>query len=795
MKRILINARQSEELRVAMVDGQILFDLDIELPGDKQKKSNIYKAKIVRIEPSLEAAFVDYGAPRHGFLPFREIAPSYFRDKNASSIKDALSNGQELIVQVSQDERGNKGAALTTYPSLPGRYLVLTPNNPRAHGISRQIEGEERDQLQQVLSELTPIEGGGMIIRTAGIGRSAKDLQWDLDNLSHLWAEIEKAGAQPAPLLIYSDNDAIVRALRDNLRDDIDEVLVDNKELFEQARDFVKRTAPQYIERVLLYEDATPLFSHYQIESQIESAHARVIRLPSGGTVAIDHTEALVSIDINSARATKGRDIEVTAYQTNSEAAAVIARQLRLRDLGGLIVIDFIDMASVSNQKRVENEFHDLTQMDRARVQIGRISRFGLLELSRQRLRPALGEFTQMTCPRCDGHGMIRTVQSLSLAILRLIEEEAMKENTGMVVMELPFDVTAYLLNEKRAEIDSFTKRHGPHIRLLPMPDLETPHYRIRRYREDDPEMPGEFNYQYAQSEEQTEQTSSRPRRRGDSSRAADKEPVIDVSQRTTLRPKRGLFSLITRLFTRSSSRKAVEKKPERRGGRGRPDRSRGGRGRGRPSGSRQGERRETQDREDREGRESRGGRFRRSRRGGRGRGRGGDNRGRSESAGHSSNESRGDRGGSSRRSEGAGRNGNESRGDRGGDSRRNEGAGRSSNESRSDRDGNSRRSEGAGRNGNESRGDRGGDSRRSEGAGRSSNESRSDRDGNSRRSERADYNSDENRGNDSRGNDSRRNEGAGRNSQPSRQRRSGQNTSPSEQKWKSGNTDIDGNV
>ncbi len=537
MKRILVNATQQEELRVAMVDGQELYDLDIELTGNKQKKSNIYKAKIVRVEPSLEAAFVDYGAPRHGFLPFREIAPSYFQNRNASSIREAVSTGREMIVQVSQDERGNKGAALTTYPSLPGRYLVLTPNNSRASGISRQIEGEDRDELQKLISQLTPVEGAGVIIRTAGIGHSVKELQWDLDNQVRLWKAIQEAAKKSAPFLIYSDNDAVVRALRDNLRDDIGEVLIDDEEIYEQACKFVERMAPQYRKNVKLYQETIPLFSHYQIESQIESAHDRTIDLPSGGTIAIDHTEALVSIDINSARATKSGDIETTALNTNLEAAREIARQLRLRDLGGLIVIDFIDMASTTNQKKVENEFRERTRLDRARVQIGRISRFGLLELSRQRLRPALGEFTQMTCPRCDGHGTIRTIQSLSLAILRLIEEEAMKQNTGMVITELPIEVTAYLLNEKRDSIEKITQRHGPHVRLLPVPGLEVPHYRVHRYREGDPEISRRFDYQAPITPEPEAAKKSRADKPAASRRRSREQPAINVAEHITGSP------------------------------------------------------------------------------------------------------------------------------------------------------------------------------------------------------------------------------------------------------------------
>ena len=580
MKRILVNATQQEEVRVAMVDGQELYDLDIEYTGNKQKKSNIYKAKIVRVEPSLEAAFVDYGAPRHGFLPFREIAPTYFKSKNAATIREAVNNGQELIVQVSQDERGNKGAALTTYPSLPGRYLVLTPNNSRASGISRQIEGENRDELQKLVSQLTPVEGSGVIIRTAGIGHSIEELQWDLDNQVRLWKAVQEASEKPAPFLIYSDNDAVVRTLRDNLRDDINEVLIDDEETYEEACKFVDRMAPQYRKNLKLYQETVPLFSHYQIESQIESAHNRMIDLPSGGTIAIDHTEALVSIDINSARATKSGDIETTALNTNMEAAREIARQLRLRDLGGLIVIDFIDMVSSSNQKKVENEFRDRTRLDRARVQIGRISRFGLLELSRQRLRPALGEFTQITCPRCDGHGTIRTIQSLSLAILRLIEEEAMKENTGIVITELPIEVTAYLLNEKRDSIEQITQRHGPRVRLLPTPDLETPHYRVHRYREDEPEASDDFDYESSMGRGSAKPERSRGAKPGPSQQRRRERPAIDVAEHITDSPGGKGFARGVRrffnLFSRPSAPLPMETKaePDRSGRSGRSGRS-----------------------------------------------------------------------------------------------------------------------------------------------------------------------------------------------------------------------------
>ena len=627
MKRILVNATQQEELRVAMVDGQELYDLNIELTGNKQKKSNIYKAKVVRVEPSLEAAFVDYGEPRHGFLPFREIAPNYFKSRNASSIREAISNGQELIVQVSQDERGNKGAALTTYPSLPGRYLVLMPNNSRASGISRQIEGEDRDELQKITSQLTFIEGSGVIIRTAGIGHSIKDLQWDLDNQARLWDAIQEAAKKPAPLLIYSDNDAVVRALRDNLRDDIGEVLIDNAEIYKQACEFVDRVAPQYRKNIKLYQETIPLFSHYQIESQIESAHNRMIDLPSGGTIAIDHTEALVSIDINSARATKSSDIETTALNTNLEAAREIARQLRLRDLGGLLVIDFIDMVSTSNQKKVENEFRERIRLDRARVQIGKISRFGLLELSRQRLRPALGEFTQMTCPRCEGHGTIRTIQSLSLAILRLIEEEAMKQNTEMIITELPIDVTAYLLNEKRDSIEEITQRHGSRIRLLPTPGLETPHYRVHRYREGDPEISRRFDYQTSLPQEPVVAEKSRASRPTTPRHESRNRPAINVAEHIVDSPggknwAQGIRRLF-KLFSGPSQPPPVETKAEpdssRETERSGPERRRH-RSRSRRRGTGQAQREQRSNRNESEQDEARPRRRRRGRRGGRNR-------------------------------------------------------------------------------------------------------------------------------------------------------------------------------
>ncbi len=491
MKRMLVNATQPEELRVAMVDGQRLYDLDIETPSREQKKGNIYKARITRIEPSLEAAFVDYGAERHGFLPFKEIARSYLDTSKAEggrpSVKDALKEGQELIVQVDKEERGTKGAALTTFVSLAGRFLVLMPNNPRAGGVSRRIEGEERAQMREVMNALQYPSGMGVIVRTAGVGRSIEELQWDLDYLLHLWEAIQKAaGTRPAPFLIYQESNLIIRALRDYLRADIGEVIIDSPEVYEQARQFMEQVMPQSLHKLKLYQDRIPLFSRFQIESQIESAYQREVPLPSGGSIVIDHTEALVSIDINSARATKGADIEETALQTNLEAAEEIARQLRIRDLGGLIVIDFIDMSAARNQREVENRLREALKMDRARVQVGRISRFGLLEMSRQRLRTSLGEFAHEVCPRCEGQGSIRSVESLALAVLRVLQEEAMKERTGRVIAHLPVPVATYLLNEKRRHLEQIEDQHNVRLTLVPTPALETPKYRIQRVRADE---------------------------------------------------------------------------------------------------------------------------------------------------------------------------------------------------------------------------------------------------------------------------------------------------------------------
>lgn len=492
MKRMLVNATQPEELRVAMVDGQKIYDLDIEVPSRGQKKSNIYKGKITRVEPSLEAAFIDYGADRHGFLPLKEVARSYFSAETIKkggrpSIKDALKEGQELIVQVEKDERGNKGAALTTFISLAGRYLVLMPNNPRAGGVSRRIEGEDRNLIREALSTLEIEDGMGLIVRTAGVGRSSEELQWDLDYLKSLWDAVERAAKErDAPLLIYQESNVIIRALRDYLRKDIGEILIDDKEIFRQAEGFMQQVMPHNMSKLKLYDDPVPLFSRYQIESQIEDAFQRQVNLPSGGSIVIDHTEALVAIDVNSARATKGTDIEDTAYHTNLEAAEEVARQLRLRDLGGLVVIDFIDMSPTKNQRDVENRLRESLKMDRARVQIGRLSRFGLLEMSRQRLRPSLGESSQSTCPRCNGQGTIRGVESISLSILRILEEHAMKERTTRVIAKLPISVATFLSNEKRKIIHSIETRYKTSILLLPSTQMETPNYEIRRIRDDE---------------------------------------------------------------------------------------------------------------------------------------------------------------------------------------------------------------------------------------------------------------------------------------------------------------------
>ncbi|MGC3873075.1 ribonuclease E [Halomonas sp. GXIMD04776] len=488
MKRMLINATQPEELRVALVDGQRLYDLDIESGAREQKKANIYRGKITRVEPSLEAAFVDFGAERHGFLPLKEISREYFSKEPSGrpNIKEVIKEGQEVIVQVDKEERGNKGAALTTFVSLAGRFLVLMPNNPRAGGISRRIEGDERAQLKDAMSQLTLPNEMGVIVRTAGIGRSTEELQWDLDYLAQVWEAITaEATKRSAPFLIYRESNVIIRAMRDYLRHDIGEVLVDSPEVHQEALGFIRQVMPSYQQKIKLYADDVPLFSRFQIESQIETAYQREVKLPSGGSVVIDHTEALVSIDINSARATRGSDIEETALQTNLEAADEITRQLRLRDIGGLVVIDFIDMSPARNQREVENRMRDALKIDRARVQIGRISRFGLMEMSRQRLRPSLGETSGVVCPRCDGQGTIRDVRSISLSIMRLIEEEAMKERSAQIRAILPVPVATYLLNEKRSILADIEQRQDVRVVLLPSPEMSTPHYDVQRLRDD----------------------------------------------------------------------------------------------------------------------------------------------------------------------------------------------------------------------------------------------------------------------------------------------------------------------
>ena len=490
MKRMLINATQAEELRVAIVDGQNLYDIDIEQPSKEQKKSNIYKGKITRLEPSLEAAFVEYGAARHGFLPLKEISRDYYQagvDPNKAGLKELLREGQEVVVQVDKEERGNKGAALTTFISLAGRYMVLMPNSPTAGGVSRRIEGDDRAELKKAMDSLNIPDDMGVIIRTAGVGRDAEELQWDLDYLLQVWKSVAEAAlSKPAPFLIYQESRLIIRALRDYMRPDVGEILVDTEEMYAEAREFVEQVMPHNLRKLKHYTDDVPLFNRFQIESQIENAYEREVRLPSGGALVIDQTEALTAVDVNSARATKGSDIEETAFHTNLEAAEEVARQMRLRDLGGLVVIDFIDMSSNKHQRDVENKLQNALRHDRARVQIGRISRFGLLEMSRQRLRPSLGESSQLVCPRCEGHGRMRSIESLSLSILRVAEEHAMKENTGQVLVQAPVEIANFLLNEKRSALKEIEARHDAPIVIVADDQLETPHYEVTRLRENE---------------------------------------------------------------------------------------------------------------------------------------------------------------------------------------------------------------------------------------------------------------------------------------------------------------------
>ncbi len=520
---MLVNATQAEELRIALVEGQKLYDFDIEVPSREQKKSNIYKGKITRIEPSLEAAFVDYGAGRHGFLPFKEIASEFLSgpSKGRSNVKHQIKEGMEIVVQIEKEERGNKGAALTTYLSLAGSYLVLMPNNPRAGGISRRIDGGDRSDIKEVIESLEIPDDMGLIVRTAGCGKNEEELQWDLNYLLQLWDAIDRSTKErSAPFLIFQESNLVIRALRDHLRGDIDEILVDNPATFRMVRNFLQQVMPTVLNKAKLYEDTVPLFSRYQIESQIEMAYNREVSLPSGGAIVIDHTEALTSIDINSGKATKGSDIEETALNTNLEAASEIARQLRLRDLGGLFVIDFIDMMASRNQRAVETHIKEAVKVDRARVQIGRISRFGLLELSRQRLRPSLGESSQLLCPRCKGHGSIRNVESLALSVLRIIEEEAMKKFTSKIIAHLPVESATFLLNEKRSVVEQIEKRHNVSLILLPNKQLETPEYEIQRIRTND-EISDTTSYQ--QIIEQSSKTPEFARR----AEQKPEEPVI----------------------------------------------------------------------------------------------------------------------------------------------------------------------------------------------------------------------------------------------------------------------------
>jgi ribonuclease E len=530
---MLVNATQEEELRVALVDGQKLFDLSIELPSREQKKANVYKGRISRIEPSLEACFVDYGAQRHGFLPLKEVSKEYFRQQpqgGRMNIRELLAEGQDLIVQVEKEERGNKGAALTTFISLAGRFLVLMPNNPRAGGVSRRIEGEDRDQMREVMNNLQIPDGMGAIIRTAGVGRSAEELQWDLDNLKTQWEQIESAGRdRPAPFLVFRESDAVTRAMRDYLSDDIGEVLVDDESAYQKAQEYMQRFMPQDAQRRLkMYVDDIALFTRFQIESQIESAYAHKVQLPSGGSIVIDYTEALVSIDINSARATRGSDIETTALNTNLEAADEISRQLRIRDIGGLIVIDFIDMESTKNQREVEDRLRDAVKMDRARIQIGRLSRFGLLEMSRQRLRPSLGESSHIVCPRCVGIGSIRSIESMTLSILRLIGEELRKDRTARVVAQVPVDVATYLFNEKREWLRTLEEKSEIELIIIPNENMQTPDYTIRRVRDDELELPENKQISYLMPTAPAV---------GEPGTARDKKPVQEQAAVATLLP------------------------------------------------------------------------------------------------------------------------------------------------------------------------------------------------------------------------------------------------------------------
>ncbi|CAG0979278.1 Ribonuclease E [Burkholderiales bacterium] len=615
MKRMLFNATQAEELRVAIVDGQRLIDLDIESASKEQRKSNIYKGIVTRVEPSLEACFVDYGMERHGFLPFKEIARSYFRGDGDGGRRpqDALREGQELIIQVDKDERGNKGAALTTFISLAGRYLVLMPNNPRGGGVSRRVEGEERAELRDAVSQLEVPGGMSVIARTAGIGRTPEELQWDLNYLMQLWQAIDSAAkSQKGAFLIYQESSLVIRAIRDYFHPDIGEILIDTQEVFDQAQQFMSHVMPANVHRVKLYRDDVPLFSRFQIEHQIETAYSRQVTLPSGGAIVIDHTEALVAIDVNSARATRGGDIETTAFNTNLEAADELARQLRLRDLGGLIVIDFIDMESAKNQREVENRLRDALKYDRARVQLGKISRFGLMELSRQRLRPALAESAHIACPRCHGIGHIRSAESTALHILRILQEEAMKDNSAQVIAQVPVDVGTFLLNEKRLEVQGIESRFKVNVVLIPNVHLETPNYSVTRLKHDDlnsgEPLPPSFNMVEKPVEEDVAQQkieeSKQPRQEAMVKGITPAQPAPQPTREGSAKP--GLFKRLLGWLRGEREREAPAKLPVRKDrGRDRDrDRDRdGGRGRGQdrpPRGDRQDERGERGERGER---------------------------------------------------------------------------------------------------------------------------------------------------------------------------------------------------
>ncbi|MBE0620553.1 MAG: Rne/Rng family ribonuclease [Burkholderiales bacterium] len=614
MKRMLFNATQAEELRVAIVDGQKLIDLDIESASKEQRKSNIYKGVITRVEPSLEAAFIDYGTDRHGFLPFKEVARAYFKagvDVGRARIQDALKEGQELIVQVEKDERGNKGAALTTFISLAGRYLVLMPNNPRGGGVSRRVEGEDREELRDTMDQLPLPPGMSVIARTAGIGRSVEELDWDLKYLLQLWHAIEEAStSQKGAFLIYQEGSLVIRAIRDYFHPEIGEILIDTDSIYEQAQQFMAHVMPDNVNRVKRYRDDVPLFSRFQIEHQIETAYSRQVNLPAGGAVVIDHTEALVAIDVNSARSTRGSDIEETAFRTNLEAAEEIARQLRLRDLGGLIVIDFIDMESQRNQRDVENRLRESLHFDRARVQMGKISRFGLMELSRQRLRPSLGEGSTITCPRCNGIGHIRGIESTALHILRIIQEEAMKENTAAVHAQVPVDVATFLLNEKRTDIHGVEARLKVNVVLIPNIHLETPHYQISRLRHDDlnqaEPMAASYNLVQMPAEEEinsqtgVEPKAVRPQAAVQGIPAGEPAP-ISIPKPAEVLAQPGIISRIMGWFKAGAAKTEAEPSSGIRPSRREPRRERGERG-------------ERGERSERGGRGGRGGRDRQDR-------------------------------------------------------------------------------------------------------------------------------------------------------------------------------------